>query len=155
MSNEDHGWGWYASGDSENYTVGPEATRECIIEAAIRDEVGLGDQNEDGSWGISFHILEARKKPVQMADFFSVGRWLEDLENGPFYDMSGEALALEDKSIVSHIKSEQWDNLQQAVRAVISKWQSENDIQITPWVFTESRNGEDISRTLPANEGDA
>ncbi|WP_300379574.1 hypothetical protein [Henriciella sp.] len=145
-------WGWYASADEENYTVGPEASREDVIEAAIGDEVGLGDQNEDGSWNISFHILEARKEPVQMADYFHVGRWVEDLENGPFYDMSGEACGWNDDSIVSHIKSEQWTELQQVVRAAIAKWQSERDIQIRPWVFTESRNGEDISMVLPADE---
>ena len=145
MSNEPD-WGWYAGADGETFTVGPEATRDGIIESAMYEDCGIHDQNEDGSWNYSFEIVEAYKSPIQLADHFDAGRWIEDLENGPLFDLlnpDGDGLGAE-------MTDDQFKSLETAIREAITKWQKDTGFHHEPWAFTGIRNRESISgKTKP------
>lgn len=144
----DANWGWYASGDEENYTVGPEGSREAIIQAALIDEVGLAwDRNEDGTWDYNFHIMEAYKLPIDLAEYFDADSWIEDLDNGPLFDVldpDGEGLG-------AYISSEDTASLQAVVREALTKWQKQTGFHHEPWTFTGTRNGEWIRGTHEAD----
>lgn len=141
------GWGWYASLDGENYTEGPELTRDAIIDLARGEGFGNEEENDDGSWTITFTIIEARKEDIEIADYFDVDLWIEGLENGSFYDLSNG-----DVSIVDHVTPKQRDLLGIYVKDAMRRWQNSEQIRIEPWRFDAARNEETITYILPKKE---
>ena len=143
MSKSKPDWGWYASSDGEVFTEGPEGTREGIIEVALENQCGLGSENEDGSWDYSFEIVEAYKAPIELADYFDAGHWIEELDNGALCDLLspdgyGDGLG-------EQLTNEQFSSLEAAVKAAIAKWQEDHNFNYVPWGFSGTRNREDIS----------
>ncbi|ADK99415.1 hypothetical protein [Brevundimonas subvibrioides] len=122
-------WQWWASLDEETYTVGPEDTREAVIEAGLVDFDGR-----------SFHIVEAIKgDPAQMlpnAETF-VSRALEDAaDEGEFgkdgdYDLAGKP----------EVHQAAFADLDAAIATWVVKW---GHLLPTPWKFRSTRNPEVI-----------
>ncbi len=106
-------WGWYASADEENYTCGPEASRDAIIQAATDDEIGLYDLADPQV----FHIIEAWQSAVDLADHFDAADWVERInddlyefggENGdPIVDLTAVALSSLERTVRESIANEQ------------------------------------------------
>lgn len=134
-------WGWYA-GDGEHYHIGPHATREDAVDEAVNDELGLHDDMK----GCTFTIIEAHHQPIQLADYVDVGEMVDDWESGSFADMTDPDGC---DGLLEHVTAEQWDELQSALRAVTTEWQTRHAIVIKPWVFTGIRNEEVVTVELP------
>ena len=124
-------WEWWASRDEENYTVGPETSREAVIEAARVDF--------DGE---PFHIVEAVKRSAaslipSAGDF--IERALEDAaDNGEFGEDGDFGLCGKPET-----QSEAIAELDAAISAWAAKW---SHILPTPWAFRKTRNAEWIER---------
>lgn len=129
-------WAWYASGDGEMYDLGPESSREAIIAA--------GNDFFDGD---PFHIIEARKDYIQVADYFDADTFLTELEEGRLSDQCPE------ERLFSNVNEQHRTELTLKVKETIAEWQRLHDIKIVPWVFTETRNAEDIDPE-DANQGE-
>jgi len=128
-------WGWYASGDGEMYEIGPEPTRDAIILRA-----------NDYFSGEPYHILEARKDLVQVADYFDADEFLTELEEGKLADQCTE------DRLFANINERHRVELTLKVREAIAEWQRRHDIKILPWLFSESRNAEIIDNSLDEQE---
>ncbi len=131
----DDNWSWWASRDEENYTVGPEDTREAVIAAGATDF--------DGE---AFHIVEALKG--------SMARWLPKAEriieimaeasddDGAF----GEADYCELVGSAEAVSAAEAD-----LNAALSGWFARHaGIFPTPWAFFRTRNAELIPATNPS-----
>lgn len=53
------GWFWWASGDGENYTVGPCATRDEVLQKAA--SAGIATETPEGL--LQLHIVQAQNPP--------------------------------------------------------------------------------------------
>jgi hypothetical protein len=145
MSDKVERWEWWASSDEEMYTIGPCVSREEVISEAIESELGFDYDAEVPA--CKFHIVEAMKWDIQLADYFEVGEWFERLEEGDFSDL-GEPEGYD--GLLSHIKDDVATDLEAAVRAAVAEWQKRHAIKITPWKFGKTRNGEWIKHTFEA-----
>jgi hypothetical protein len=134
-------WGWYASADEEAYGCGPEATREAIIAAATADDIGFYHDESTGIVSQSFHIIEARKNDVLLAEEFSASTWLQGVNE------QLEEFTNEDGADIVSLTPSQTASLQATVREALHKWQAEHGLRFQPWVFAETRGEEQI--TLP------
>jgi hypothetical protein len=126
-------WQWYASTDGEHYTVGPEDTREAIIEA--------GTQDFDGE---PFVIVEATKGGPTLRIFDSAGviEMLDNANEGKG-DPDGDSLF----SDVTPFHAEQ---LAEALNDKIEEWARVCEIKPHVWAFGETRNQEDITPCSPS-----
>lgn len=124
-------WGWYASGDGEMYDVGPEPTRDAIILRA--NEYYDGDP---------YFIIEARKDLIQVADFFDANDFLTDLEEGRLSDQCPE------EPLFANVNERHRGELTRMVRDTIAQWQRMHDIKVLPWLFTETRNAEEVDSSV-------
>ena len=134
------GWGWYA-GDGEHYTVGPEDTREGVIDAAKDEELGFRDADEDGQDRLCFEIIEARQDLIQIADHIRIERMVERWEENDWEEMTDPD---NPRSLVEKVTKDQWAELQDALRAAAREWQARHAIAIRPYTFTQSRNHESV-----------
>jgi hypothetical protein len=125
MTDDKKDWGWYVGHDDEVYTSGPET---------YEDAVRIAREEYEGA-----HICEAYKDPVPLSSMFDVHNWLEQCEERACEEYLGE-----DGRELFDVTTEQATELQGAVRAAIEKWQSENKLTFTPFMFTEARNHEYI-----------
>jgi hypothetical protein len=135
-------WGWYASADEENYTCGPEATRDAIIQAATSDEIGLYNLDDPQV----FHIIEAWQANVDLADHFDAVDWVDGI-NDDLSDFGGE-----DGEPIVDLTAVATSSLERTVRDAITKWQADNNLRFRHWQFSGTRNGEII--TIPVPNGD-
>lgn len=143
-------WQWYISADEERYQ-GPYDSREEAIDVAKADEVGLVDA-EDSDTGkalLSFHIMEAHKQPIQIADHIDIDDMVTAWIDGPFEDLADPD---EVDSIVAHVTEWQWADLQERLRAVTRAWQEEHKIVVQGFAFTGTRNSEDVTVELEAED---
>lgn len=125
MTEREKDWGWWVGRSEEIYTSGPE-TYEGAVQVA-RDEY-------EGA-----HICEAYKSPVSLASMFDAHGWIEDCEDRAWEDHVGES-----GDILFDVSPEDQGALQSAVRAAISKWQTDRNLTFMPFMFTETRNHEYI-----------
>jgi hypothetical protein len=142
MNDAKRNWGWYASADQENYSCGPETSRDAIIQAATDDEIGLCDLLKPQV----FHIVEAWQGDVMLADHFDADAWIEELNDNlsdvghpdgePMIDLTAVALS----------------SLDRAVREAVGKWQSDNNLRFRQWVFGGTRNEETITVPVASRE---
>lgn len=127
-------WGWYASEDEENYTVGPEASRDAVIAA--------GRVDFDGQ---PFFILEAIK-PAAASLIPNARSFIESAleaaaddeqfgEDGDF-DLSGS----QEEAAAAYAE------LDAALSAWVEKWAR---ILPTPRTFHATRNAEVIQAGDP------
>lgn len=150
MADNEFEWGWYASHDEEMYTCGPEDSREAIIQAATGDEVGWHDADEDGPERLCFHIVEARKQPLDLSRLIVFDTLFDNWSNGIFYDLSGES-SDDHRDVASHVTKEQWDDLEARLKAACVEWGNANTVVIMPWIFTQTRKEETVTVPLPAD----
>lgn len=127
---------WYASSDAERYTIGPCDTRDQAIAEATGEELGWLE-GDDGA-NMVFHIVEASKPDLNLADYFDAADWFEMLENGPVYDLGDP----DGDGILSIISKAAGDDLETRVREVIRQWQADHKLDFNVWAFGETRNGE-------------
>lgn len=128
-------WEWWASRDEENYTVGPEGSREDVVAAALCDF--------DGE---PFHVVEACKG--SMSSYLPSGQriieWMQECadDNGAFGD---------DKYCELTGSAEAIAAAEADAKAVLADWFARHAaIFPTPWAFRATRNAEWIS---PAEVG--
>jgi len=120
-------WQWYAGGDGESYPVGPEDSREAIIEA------GRENYGED-----AFYIIEAAKGSMEQY-LPSAGDIIEQMceradDNGAFGEDYCE-ITTDTKEVEAKLD------------AVLKGWFDRHSIIFpTPWAFDSTRNAE----TIPA-----
>lgn len=133
-------WQWWASRNEEQYLVGPEDSREAVIQAGIEDF--------DGE---SFHIVEARKG--SMAGYLPSGQrlieWMTEGadDNGAF----GEDDYCELTATPEAIEAAEAD-----VEAVLADWfKRHSAIFPEPWAFAATRNGEWITMASLARVADS
>lgn len=141
------GWGWYAGWNEEEMTIGPEDSREAVIQIAIDDEVGYREADEDGPERLCFHIIEARQDTLIIAEYIDVGRMVERWEESDWEEMTNPN---DPRSPVEKVTKAQWDDLQDRLRAAALQWQTDHAIKIKPWTFSQVRNSEDVS--IPYSE---
>ena len=121
-------WGWYAGrgADPENYDIGPENTREAIVEAGLEEL--------DGE---PFSIVEARKGPPPPPDATTVLESHHEAlaDDATWGDDDGTALATDDDAYKRAVAS---------LQAALSGWWGVhwNTLFMAPWVFAETRNEE-------------
>jgi len=127
-------WAWYASRDEETYLVGPESSREAVIQAATQDF--------DGE---PFHIVEACKG--SMSRYIPTGKriieWMVECsdDEGAF----GEDDYCELVGSAEAIAAAEADAAQ-----VLSEWFARHSaIFPTPWAFLATRNGEWVRPDTP------
>ncbi len=130
-------WGWYAGRHEEEMTAGPEATREAII------QVGRGD-----FCGESFHIIEARKRPIEVADHANIADLVDRMSetiDDDHADPDGDGAIFDPTPAELH-------SLEGMLKAEIRRWQELHGILVTPWAFTEMRHEEFIPGELDDDE---
>lgn len=139
-------WGWWA-GRSEDglMTVGPVDSREAIIAEAVADGGFEDDGDGDGPLHC-FHICEAMKRPLRLADWISADQVLE---------MADESLADSDRSSSEFdcdpaftATPEQGADLAERLRAACDEWQAAHGLTFTCCTFEASRKHEFV--TVPA-----
>jgi hypothetical protein len=131
------GWGWFASSDWENYTIGPCATREECIEEAKANELGLNYARMEEPY--SFSILEGRQDPIDLSRHVDpdlmIERMIESVE---------EQHGNEDGDLATGITQVQFIDLEDMIKATVRAWQEKHNIVVKPWSFTDIRNSADI-----------
>lgn len=139
MANEAEGWGWWAGWDDEHYTVGPEDTRDAIIQAAVGENTG---ENDDGT-RLVFHIVEAMQKPIQLSSVVdlseSVERWLDC--NEEMHDEEGN-------TPFEKLTAAQWVEAENVMKAALDAWQAEQGHTFKPYYFNCARNHETVTVAL-------
>jgi len=143
-------WQWYATIDEEHYTVGPAPTREAIIAEAKGDSLGE-DQDQDGTWHLRFMIAECQENNVDLAKFFDVNRWLENIGQIMDDNMCG-ANEDGDNHPLEEIDKEQQEDLQTRVRATIRQWQKDNGLRLKSYWFAATRYDENIDLTIDEDQ---
>lgn len=144
-------WQWWAGGSEEWFTVGPEASRDDVIEAARND--CLGETDDGGDWHLSFHIVEARQDGLRLADWIGCDRMLEyaedsvadsdrsssEYDDGPYFDVSPDV----EKDLVDRI------------RRTCDQWQTDHSLVFTCRTFSHTRNSEHVVVDHPDIDTDA
>jgi hypothetical protein len=139
-------WQWWAGSTEEWCTVGPENTREAIIQAATNDTLGEF-QHEEGGWNLGFHIVEARSDPLRLADWIESDRLLEraedsmadsdrtssEYDDGPWFDCTPE----------------QEKDLEARVKRACDEWQAAHGLTFACATFSHTRNNEHVVVELP------
>lgn len=129
---------WYAGQNDEFYTEKCDSKEEAI-QAGIDNEFGY--HKEDGQRTVRFHICEGAQTPLDLSVCFDANQWLESAEEvlEDCCNPDDPGTLLEDVPTAS---------LELAVRTAIKQWQTDNNVIVTPWVFTHCRNQEHITRKL-------
>lgn len=141
-------WGWYAGANEEWCTIGPCSSRDEVI-AEATDEV-LGEFQDGDTWKLGFHICEANKPPLRLADWIGAD------------DLLGQAeVAICDSDRVSceydegpwfHASAEQEADLERRVKAACDAWQAAHGLVFTCTSFSSSRNHEHVVVPHPLPE---
>ncbi len=141
-------WQWWAGSDEEWCTVGPEDTREAIIQAATNDSLGEF-QHEGGGWNLSFHIVEARQDPLRLADWIEADRLLERAEEG--LSDSDRVSSEYDDGPWFECTPEQEKDLEERVKRACDEWQAAHRLVFSCATFSHTRNKEKVIVELPDN----
>ncbi len=141
-------WQWWAGKDEEVFTVGPEDTREAIIQAAIDDCLGEC-QDDDGTWKLSFHIVEARQDPLRLADWIEADELLERAEDG--VADSDRTSSENDDGPWFECSPEQEKDLQERIKRACDEWQAAHGLVFTCITFSHTRNSEHVFIDHPAH----
>ncbi|EKS29279.1 hypothetical protein [Afipia felis] len=135
----DTGWKWWAGTNDEVMTYGPHDTREDAIREAQEDRIGEF-QEDDGTWKIGCHVVEARQDPLRLADWIDTDRLLERAE---------ESLADSDRVGCDGDEGpwfactpEQDRDLAERIKRACDEWQAQHGLVFTCRTFSASRNAE-------------
>jgi hypothetical protein len=121
------GWGWWASTDEETFTVGPEATRDNILDVARDSYDGEGFFIVEAIQGSADNLIPSAERIVCDA--------LENAaDNGVFgedgdYDLRGRPEVC-DAALAE---------LDAALKVWVAKW---GHLFPKPWAFAKTRNAE-------------
>ena len=138
------GWGWWASADADNYTVGPEPTRQAVIQAAVDDELGYDDRPENDPRCV-FHICEARQDPICLSDWIQANRILERADD----NLSGSDRVSEyDEPPYFDVTREQEADLIRRLKTACDEWQDAHGLVFVMHQFSDSRNEETVTVKL-------
>ena len=139
-------WQWWAGSDEEWCTVGPEDTREAIIQAATNDSLGEFER-EGGGWNLGFYIVEARQDPLRLADWVEADRLLERAEEG--MADSDRVSSEYDDGPWFECTPEQEKDLEERVKRACDEWQAEHRLVFSCATFSHTRNREHVVVELP------
>ena len=121
-------WGWWGGSNDEHYSGGPFDAREEAVEY-------VRESYEEG------YVVEAYISDIDLSKQFCADSWLERVDEHLFEECSGENGP---DSFIEDITDDQVKDLQKVVREAVAMWQAQNQIVITPYLFTGSRNEEFI-----------
>lgn len=138
-------WQWWAGRSEEWFEVGPEATKEAIIQAATNDS--LGETDDDGSWKLSFHIVEARQDPLRIADWLDLDALIERAEDN--VADSDRVASENDDGPWFECSPEQEKDLRQRVAQACDEWQAANGLAFKTATFSHTRNSEHVVVDVP------
>lgn len=141
MDMSEHDWKWYASSDEEIYTVGPCDSRQEVVDAATSDELGYDHESQT----MVFHIMEAKKDPLDLARYVSTDRLLEEINERIYEDDYGSEI----DDYLASLTKEQEADFDRCIREAIREWQQRNGIVVKTWTFFHTRNREAISVAAP------
>ena len=141
MENPDSDWKWYAGYDEEWFTIGPEDTKDAIIQAATGDCIGEF-KNEVGDWCLGFHIAEARQDPLLLADWVSADHTLERAEDN--ISDSDRVSSESDDGPWFECTPDQEADLDERIKRACAEWQAANGLVFPCRTFTHTRNQEYI-----------
>ena len=116
-------WAWYAGRSEDEFQSGPFSSREEAVEA-LEGEPGF--------------IIEAYKKPIELAQGFDAATFLDECEEH-FCDLSNEY-----GEPLFDTTAAQQNDLERRVREAISGWQEEHKLVFFSWYFTGTRGLEYI-----------
>lgn len=139
-------WQWWAGSDEEWCTVGPEDTREAIIQAATNDSLGEFE-HEGGGWNLGFYIVEARQDPLRLADWIEADRLLERAEEG--ISDSDRVSSEYDDGPWFECTPEQEKDLEERVKRACDEWQAAHRLVFSCATFSHTRNREHVIVELP------
>lgn len=139
-------WQWWAGSSEEWCTIGPEDTREAIIQAATNDSLGEFE-NEEGGWNLGFYIVEARQDPLRLADWIESDRLLERAEDS-MADSDRTSSEYDDGPWFS-CTPEQEKDLEERVKRACDEWQAAHKLTFSCPTFSHTRNQEHIIVELP------
>lgn len=131
-------WQWWAGSSDEWCTVGPEGSREEIIQAATNDS--LGETDDDGSWKLVFHIVEARQDDLRLADWIESDRLLERAEDS--MADSDRTSSEYDDGPWFECSPEQEKDLEERVKRACDEWQAAHGLKFSCPTFSHTRNNE-------------
>lgn len=141
-------WCWYWSADGERFH-GPAASREAAYACAVAEECG-SHRDPLGFWAMSFEVMEAVKRPVELAALVKGADLIDYLHEGPLQDYADE-----DGDINLDVSTEAEHALSARLPAAISEWQAGHNIVIVPWTFSETRNRTKWTVPFPVKESTA
>jgi len=139
-------WQWWAGSSEEWCTVGPEDTREAIIQAATNDRLGEF-QDEEGGWNLSFSIVEARQDPLRLSDWIETDRLLERAEDS-MADSDRTSSEYDDGPWFC-CTPEQEKDLEKRVKRACDEWQAAHSLTFSCATFSHTRNQEHVVVELP------
>ncbi|KQQ72965.1 hypothetical protein ASF70_15995 [Rhizobium sp. Leaf321] len=134
-------WQWWAGSTKEWCTVGPEDTREAIIQAATNDSLGEF-QHEEGGWNLGFYIVEARQDPLRLADWIESDELLERAEES--MADSDRTSSENDDGPWFECTQEQGKDLEERVKRACDEWQAAHGLKFTCSTFSHTRNQEHV-----------
>ncbi len=140
-------WGWYAKGNSELFTEGPEDTREGIISVATDAHLGECEPTP-GEWKLSFTIARCQKKYIDIAGYFDVTYFLERIDEDLYDELSSEC---DESSPLEAIKTVAAKELQILVRNAIREWQKRHGYVMAVNTFECIADEEEITIDHPSD----
>lgn len=141
-------WKWYAGTNEEWFGIGPCNTREEAIEEARQDACGEF-QDEDGTWKVNVHVVEAKNEPLRLAD------WIDDapLERAEDIIIDSDRVGAEgDDGPWFEATPEQEKDLLRRLQNACDEWQEYHGIVFTCKTFSASRNQEQVIVSHPADD---
>lgn len=143
-------WQWWASRDAEIYTVGPEDSREAIIQAARGDELGFND--DEGAEMLTFYIVEARQDPLQLSTWVPDDMAERLLELADESYQNTETLCEVDEPPFFPCSDAQRADLQKRIEQACADWQAAHGLVFRTKTFTATRNEELLTFPLTPDE---
>lgn len=133
-------WQWFAGDCGEWFAVGPEDTREAIIQAATNDS--LGEYEDDGVWKLQFHIVEARKEPLRIADWIDADDIFDRAEDN--LADSDRVGSESDEGPWFECSKEQKADLRNRIKQACDEWQVAHGLVFNCATFSQTRNEESV-----------
>lgn len=148
VKSQESPWQWWAGSNEEWCTVGPEDSRDAIIQAATNDSLGEFE-NDKGGWSLGFHIVEARQDPLRLADWIDSDTILERAEDN-VADSDRVSTEFEDGPWFE-CTPEQEKDLEERIKRACDEWQTAHALLFSCSTFSHTRNQEHVVIELPTD----
>lgn len=143
-------WGWWAGPNEEICTIGPYDSRDEVVAAAKSERLGEFQDDED-VWKLGFHICEAEKAPLRLADWIEADRLLERAEEA-LSDSDRVGCDGDDGPWFEATKEQEAD-LEKRIAAACDEWQAAHGLVFTCMTFSNSRHHEHVVCAHPLDDG--